>query len=251
MVRLGGKSTSRTESLSMQNQTSTFRQGKSDWMIIDGLKSEAEDLITKLQAAFTRYKSFTVQNADLLDYLEFEDTTYFEAFRVPDSTDDMTQVGKKGRAVDATYLLNQWLNGWDAGLYKKHSHVIDNPAIWEMLRPDRQAKYTTWKDALFEEQVTEFRDLAKQYNQCQNELARKFSEKSTAILRSKRIIGCTTTAAAKYSDTIQAAAPNVLLVEEAGEILESHVLTALGKDKDQLILIGDHKYVAPSLVELI
>jgi hypothetical protein len=34
----------------------------------------------------------------------------------------------------------------------------------------------------------------------------------------------------------------VLLVEEAGEILESHIMTALSDDIEQIILIGDHKY---------
>lgn len=58
-----------------------------------------------------------------------------------------------------------------------------------------------------------------------------------------RIIGCTTTAAAKYTQQLRDALPEVLLVEEAGEILESHVLTALGEETRRLILIGDHKYV--------
>ncbi|KIJ59315.1 hypothetical protein HYDPIDRAFT_140803 [Hydnomerulius pinastri MD-312] len=43
------------------------------------------------------------------------------------------------------------------------------------------------------------------------------------------------------------ARPNVLLVEEAGEILESHVLTALGPSIDQMILIGDHKQLRPKV----
>lgn len=55
--------------------------------------------------------------------------------------------------------------------------------------------------------------------------------------------GCTTTAAAKYREDINAAEPDILLVEEAGEILESHILTAMGRSTKQLILIGDHQYV--------
>jgi superfamily I DNA and/or RNA helicase len=60
-----------------------------------------------------------------------------------------------------------------------------------------------------------------------------------------RIIGCTTTGAAKYSSQIRAAAPSIVLVEEAGEILESHVLTAMSSATKQLILIGDHKQLRP------
>jgi hypothetical protein len=60
----------------------------------------------------------------------------------------------------------------------------------------------------------------------------------------KRIIGCTTTGAAMFAQDIRAANPDVLLVEEAGEILESHVLTAMGQNTSQMILIGDHKYAS-------
>jgi hypothetical protein len=60
-------------------------------------------------------------------------------------------------------------------------------------------------------------------------------------LTGKRIIGCTTTGAAKFAQDIR---PDALLMEEAGEILESHVLTAMGENTSQMILIGDHKYAS-------
>lgn len=61
------------------------------------------------------------------------------------------------------------------------------------------------------------------------------------------IIRCTTTAAAKYVQALQSISPGVLVVEEAGEILESHALTALGPKTKQLILIGDHKQLRPKV----
>jgi hypothetical protein len=56
------------------------------------------------------------------------------------------------------------------------------------------------------------------------------SEKNMSILKEKRVIGCTTTAAAKYARELRSASPGVVLVEEAGEILESHVLTAMSSE---------------------
>ena len=38
------------------------------------------------------------------------------------------------------------------------------------------------------------------------------------------------------------AQPTVLLVEEAGEILESHIIAALSDKIEHVILIGDHRY---------
>ena len=62
-----------------------------------------------------------------------------------------------------------------------------------------------------------------------------------ATLARKRIIGCMTTGAAKFVQGIHTAKPDVLLIEEAGEILESHVLTAMSENTSQVILIGEHK----------
>ena len=41
--------------------------------------------------------------------------------------------------------------------------------------------------------------------------------------------------------------PGVLLVEEAGELLEAHVLTSVHAETQQLIMIGDHKQLRPKV----
>jgi hypothetical protein len=154
----------------------------------------------------------------------------------------MTQVGKKGRVAGPHYLLNQWVKGWDAGIFKNHPQILNASDIWSMPPALRQDRLSQWKQEILKTQVANIYAVAKLYNQCQSRLERKFTEKDGAILASKRIIGCTTTAAAKYGHDIQAASPDVLLVEEAGEILESHILTAMVATTEQLVLIGDHKY---------
>ena len=95
-----------------------------------------------------------------------------------------------------------------------------------------------------------FAQTARRYNSCLDEIDYKFSESNRALLQTKRIIGCTTTAAAKYREDLQAVRPGILLVEEAGEILESHILTALRPETRQLILIGDHKYAHMFILHL-
>lgn len=57
---------------------------------------------------------------------------------------------------------------------------------------------------------------------------------------SARVIGCTTTGAAKYFTVLQHAQCEVVLVEEAAEILEAHVISSLHEKTEHLIMIGDH-----------
>jgi superfamily I DNA and/or RNA helicase len=51
----------------------------------------------------------------------------------------------------------------------------------------------------------------------------------------------------RFTTDIQAAKPEVLLVEEAGEILESHIITSLAPETKQMVLIGDHQQLRPKV----
>lgn len=241
LVRLGGKSTSRTEPLSVYHQRSNYRFGRSDWTLIQHLKQQSDTHWNALVNRYNTYKLQGIRDADLMMHLEFEDPDFFEAFQVPEGEDGVVQVGKKNKSINKFYLLNQWSRGWNAGVFNSHDHVLSAAEIWNMTPPERQAKLVVWSQDMLKQYVEEMVDVAKKYNQMQVQLERKYNENIAAVLRSKRIIGCTTTAAAKYSDDIRSASPGVLLVEEAGEILESHVITALGSNTSQMILIGDHQ----------
>ncbi|KAF8957451.1 P-loop containing nucleoside triphosphate hydrolase protein [Flammula alnicola] len=251
MVRLGGKSTTRTEPLMIQKQARSPRS-RTEWTVIDELKLQLEKLRRDVERAFNRYSSFESKNdlLEILSYLEIEDPDFFEAFRVPESDDGMVVVGGKGKGVGPDYLINRWSRGWNAGSFKTNvvaATTSDSVTVWNLPLGDRNAHLARWRDALLQEAIEEFCANAEEYNRCQERLARAFSSDMANTLRCKRIVGCTTTAAAKYGEAIRALNPNVLLVEEAGEILESHVLTSLGPETSQMILIGDHKQLRPKV----
>ena len=67
------------------------------------------------------------------------------------------------------------------------------------------------------------------------------------ILGSKKIIGMTATGASINQQLIQEVAPAIVIVEEAGEVLETDLLAALTAGIQHLILIGDHKQLRPNV----
>ena len=245
MLRLGGKSTARTEPLLLQKQFNGHRTTRDQWAIIDKYKYRAEGLYKRLENAFKKYLSEPSQ-ADVLGYLKSEDPEFYCAFEVPDpeDSDGMVRVGKGGEKVSATYLLSHWRKGWKAGIFERdirNSKSTEINKIWDMKYGTRLGYLQRWKDAITQRSIEKFVAIARDYNECLEDLMQAQNTSIPGILRSKRIVGCTTTAAAKYGDAIRTFNPDVLLVEEAGEILESHVLTALGPKTSQMILIGDHK----------
>ncbi|KAF9021144.1 P-loop containing nucleoside triphosphate hydrolase protein [Hymenopellis radicata] len=247
MVRIGGKSTARTEPMLLQKQTTDFRFSRADNSIINSLKADVTTHAHTLTGAFKRYLNSKIDTVELLAFLEFEEPTYFDAFQVPMSNDGMQTVGSRGQAVTETYLVDLWRLGKGAGIFSKSSNVRQAARIWSLPKQGRSELMDEWAQVMRKDEVEELYKTALRYNKLVGELTRKFREKDGAILKSKRIIGCTTTAAAKYTQDILAAAPDVVLVEEAGEILESHVITALGEAAKKLILIGDHKQLRPKV----
>jgi len=120
LVRLGGKSTARTKPLAIFEQSTTFKHTKASWRVIEGLRFELDHLEERLQNAFARYQSAAVQKEHLMQYLEFppEDPAFYAALTVPEASDGMTHIGRRGKAVNRFYLLDRWSQGMNAGLFK-------------------------------------------------------------------------------------------------------------------------------------
>ena len=226
----------------IQEQETDFRFSRADHSEISYLKFAINDQAIDLTSAFRRYLQSSTGDAAIMTHLELEEIEFYIAFKVPKSDDGMKMMGKGGRVVDEFYLIRCWQRGGDAEIFSDEPNVLQAHEIWSMPKASRQAIINQWVEKIRKEEVERLCKTASQYNEIVDELDRKFKEKDEYILKCKRIIGCTTTAAAKYASKIREAAPDVVLVEEAGEILESHVITALGDSAEQLILIGDHKY---------
>ncbi|KAG2458417.1 ZNFX1 protein, partial [Polypterus senegalus] len=72
------------------------------------------------------------------------------------------------------------------------------------------------------------------------------NQEDLTILRMANIIGMTTTGAARCRKIVQDIQPKVVVVEEAAEVLEAHIVTTLTAACEHLILIGDHQQLRPS-----
>ncbi|KAI4274065.1 MAG: hypothetical protein L6R38_006184 [Xanthoria sp. 2 TBL-2021] len=251
MLRLGniGRATSRLRSLGLREQASASKLTPAAWSAIQQLKALTNHLSERLSQSFDRYIKTNVSKSDLMEYLEFldDDINYYEAFTIPRSQDGSSIVGKRGKAINDLYLIDQWCSGQNRGVFSSSKMTADAVQIWAMPGRTRHTIIAKWYTAILEDRVSELSKIAAKYDKAQRELDETFKTKNIDIIKSKRVIGCTTTAAAKYAHELRAASRDVLLVEEAGEILESHVITALGEKTTQLILIGDHKQLRPKV----
>ncbi|KAI9573130.1 P-loop containing nucleoside triphosphate hydrolase protein [Boletus coccyginus] len=244
IVRLGGRSDQSTEHLSLQKQPrGRFRY---DFDVIDELRCSAADHEDALKTHFRTLLDMDDQT--LMSHLELEHGDIFKVFSVPLETEDgMTLVGQNGKAIEETYLFSRWARGRDAGVLSGDPRIQASARIWGMDHSARQQLLAAWRRQLVTKATESICEAGLEYNELQDAIGREFGESTVAILQQKRIIACTTTGAAIYAEAIKSLGPKSLLVEEAGEILESHVLTALSHNVDQMVLIGDHKQLRPKV----
>ncbi|ACO68235.1 hypothetical protein MICPUN_104668 [Micromonas commoda] len=119
--------------------------------------------------------------------------------------------------------------------------------IWALDYKQRQQKKGEWQDEYFREDREELAAKMVEHDTVSNQLNELKRGRDLVKLRGARIIGCTTTGAAMFKELIEAAQPTVVIVEEAAEILEAHVITSLQNNTKHLIMIGDHKQLRPKL----
>ncbi|XP_024125640.1 NFX1-type zinc finger-containing protein 1 isoform X2 [Oryzias melastigma] len=118
--------------------------------------------------------------------------------------------------------------------------------VWSLSLEDRWKLYRLW--------VTRYRvDLRMKsleseaaYQNAVDRLADVKRQQNLYVLKEAKVIGMTTTGAAKFRKSLQEVRPCVVIVEEAAEVLEAHTITTLSKACQHLILIGDHQQLRPS-----
>jgi hypothetical protein len=246
IVRLGSKSTPRTRPLTLREQNSTKARPDSTWRTINALESQGQELRRTIDSAFAAYQRLSANASAILDYLEFEEPEYFDAFTIPEDEDGMIVVDKDGKAIKKSYLYDCWTRGQSPQAFAKVLPV-ERRDIWKMEQALRDEKIQSWKRDLMNEQAASLAVQMDLLDKCHEKLSATLGEKTREILLRKKIIGCTTTAAAMYAEDLRNASPGIMLLEEAGEVLESHALISVSPDTKQLILIGDHLQLRPKV----
>ncbi|XP_076068567.1 NFX1-type zinc finger-containing protein 1-like [Oratosquilla oratoria] len=123
---------------------------------------------------------------------------------------------------------------------------MDNVDIWKLDFTARWSLYRHWIKRLYAKILA----MKKQYEiilQSHNGVLKEISDaRYLDIMKEADVVGMTLTGAAKYRHILQALAPRIVIVEEAAEILEAHVMAAISPSCQHLIMIGDHQQLRPS-----
>ncbi|UPX11033.1 uncharacterized protein EKO05_0001659 [Ascochyta rabiei] len=95
--------------------------------------------------------------------------------------------------------------------------------------------------------VAELSQTVDTANDCYTTLSKVHDEADRRVLAGADVIGVTTSGLAKRISVLQHVSSKVIICEEAGEVMEPHMLSALLPTVEHCIQIGDHEQLRPTI----
>ncbi|KAF2691044.1 hypothetical protein K458DRAFT_355487 [Lentithecium fluviatile CBS 122367] len=113
--------------------------------------------------------------------------------------------------------------------------------------PERCLLVEHWAREVQEEAKAQLFDCVREAEATQGDLRNVHEELNRRVLQNADVIGLTTTGLAKDILTLQRVRCKVVICEEAGEVMEPHMLSAMLPTVEHCIQIGDHEQLRPTI----
>ncbi|GBF88382.1 hypothetical protein Rsub_01094 [Raphidocelis subcapitata] len=121
--------------------------------------------------------------------------------------------------------------------------AADDAAL--LSRPERLRVYQHLQLEIASGWLDRMRGALRDLDTARRDLEQCYQAHDLGVLRAARVVGMTTSGVAAKQELLAGLGPKIVLVEEAAEVFEAHVLTCLAPTVEQLILIGDHLQLRP------
>lgn len=145
-----------------------------------------------------------------------------------DFTDDIVRLGGQCKEEKLEAFIASTTNSFESRSYIKKLQAHQGDAVTSLLEKNEDLQKVFQQISLHYRLTDEINQLNSYHNICE-----------------KRILGMTTSYAAHNSAINKMLKPGIVIIEEASEILESHVVASLTKETKQVIMIGDHHQLRP------
>lgn len=166
------------------------------------------------------------------------ETVLNEAKSDPNFTEEFIKhLDKEGLIVNDFFLKSKPMSNEEVNKRIRNVLNLSMPDRWRMY------KYFEMKFCDFHSQ--RIAEIRAKYDAKYKDYLIEKNYVDKEILRSSMVIAMTTTGAARYQRVLNEIGPKIIIVEEAAEVLEAHIISTLSNKCEHLILIGDHKQLEP------
>ena len=113
--------------------------------------------------------------------------------------------------------------------------------------PNRRRLAEYWTEQIRNETTDKLFEMVKAADNLHQQLSHIHDEIDRRVLQTSEVIGVTTTGLARRIATLQNLRCKVVICEEAGEVMEPHIISALLPSVEHFIQIGDHQQLRPQI----
>ncbi|CAK7229929.1 hypothetical protein SCUCBS95973_007397 [Sporothrix curviconia] len=237
ILRMGSRSKSeRLNKLNLREAAMEMVRTKPERHSMWETARKVEELSSRLKGQFSEL-SFSTSLPAIRTFLRDRHKAAYAQIFGEDNTDDGF-VTVRGNAPDT---FRMWRNGRSL-----HPDVpVEGRRLWTLPQQAREALVQQWQAESFEKASSGMETKYASYEAAKKASANARQAVDLRCMKEADIVGMTTTGLAKNCNLLQNLSSKVLLCEEAGEVLEAHMLVSLLPSVEHAILIGDHRQLRP------
>lgn len=134
--------------------------------------------------------------------------------------------------------LENTMTAFDADFYETQN-------LWDLPMSERWNLYRLWQNRFYRKILSNIEDYETYHDEILQSYRQEIFNNEYRVLERAALIAMTTTGAAKYQTMLELLRPRIIIIDEAAEVLEAHIVASLSSSCEHLIMIGDHKQLEP------
>ncbi|TQV90192.1 NF-X1 finger and helicase domain-containing protein [Cordyceps javanica] len=211
-----------------------------------------------LDAAAESIKKILGRAHGALRHIRWENMQKYLSRYHPDIAAQFAETDEDGFEIVGRHPFDIWASlKTDADVTQDHGGEteLDSDAILRkasisvnsLSASERQHLMDFWSMDRYKHAVDDLVETIEGTSTEQRQVSNIHDEVDRRVLQEADVIGITTTGLAKRMSTLQRLKCKVVICEEAGEVMEPHILSALLPTVEHIIQIGDHEQLRPQI----
>lgn len=243
IIRIGSRSKSEAlESVNLRNIAKQEEKSKHERYIQANCMSTLEEIEKRMPKLLSLLKRPEKQ-VNILKHLRTTAPTFYHFFSGGEDECGYIAAVEKGRSA-----LDSWLKGGIKNLNAARPvETLQQLPPLELTNRERYILHGYWMNSICLAATEDFMDEYSLFKEKKQYMDMAHRELDLRCLRQADIIGVTTTGLAKNINLLRKLDSKALICEEAGEVLEGHLLSALISSIEHAIFIGDHQQLRPQI----
>lgn len=253
IIRIGSRSKSqRLEGLNLRKVAEKMVETKTEKSLSGHLTREIYSLEGEATRLFKELERFASLPSIRAHLIECHPSHFEELFGDESDSNDESWIHVDRHKADAVQL---WLRGGSESTNVSAGRLSDTRRLPELLsanlftmtRPERINLYIHWLECIRDSIIAKVTRVLLDHQNTKDQRDQIRRELNRRCLEQADVVGFTTTGLARELNLVDKLPSKVVVCEEAGEVLEAHLLTALLPSIEHAVLIGDHLQLRPSI----